>query len=216
MKTTHARLGRSAPALTVLTLLVAASMTLVSCTPGDEITVAESDVVLTMFDQTVDFGAIGTYEMPDTVNHILGDDDDDDISREYDQEILDLVAANFNARGYQRIYGGTPDVLVVVSATAITNWYMYSYYPWYGGWGWYYPYYPYYPYWGVSYAYTTGTLIVDMVDPNKPDEELDIYPNYWRGVCNGVLDDIEASKVARFTDSINQMFIQSPYLRSAD
>jgi len=68
---------------------------------------------------------------------------------------------------------------------------------------------------GVSYAYTTGTLIVDMADPNKPNEENKTYPNYWRGVVNGVLDDTESSKVRRFTDSINQLFIQSPYLQSS-
>jgi len=212
MKMTRAGLARSAPLLTVAALLVAASLTLVSCTPGDEITVQESNVVATIYDPNVDFGAIGTYQMPDTINHILDEGGTDDISRQYDQEILDLIAANLDARGYERIFAGTPDVLVVVSATTVTNWYAYSYYPWYGGWGWYYP---YYPYWGVSYAYTTGTLIVDMVDTNKPDAGNQTYPNYWRGIVNGVLDDVESSKVKRFTDSINQLFIQSPYLKSS-
>jgi hypothetical protein len=218
MKITRAGLARSAPLLTAAALLFAASMTLVSCTPGDEITVAESNVVLTIYDPSVDFGGIGTYQMPDTINHILDEGDtDDEISRKYDEDILDLIAANLNARGFQRVFVGTPDVVVFVSATAITNWYAYSYYPggwWgYGGYGWYYP---YYPYWGVSYAYTTGTLIVDMVNVNEPDAENLSYPNYWRGVVNGVLDDVESSKVRRFTDSINQLFIQSPYLQSAE
>lgn len=210
MKASYPRLARRLPLLVSLAL-AAALLTLMSCTPGSEISVQESDVALTIYDPNVDFGAIGTYEMPDTLNHILEEGGDDDISRKYDQDILDLVAANLNARGFERIYAGTPDVLVVVSATTVQNWYAYSYYPWYG-YGWYYP---YYPYWGVSYAYTTGTLIVDMVDPNKPDEVNKTYPNYWRGVVNGVLDDVESSKVRRFTDSINQLFIQSPYLKSS-
>jgi hypothetical protein len=211
MKTTRAVLARSAPLLIVSALLVAASLSLSSCTPGDEITVAESDIALTIYDPNVDFGAIGTYEMEDTVYHVLSEDDDDDVNREYDQDILDLIAANLDARGFERVYGGPRDVVVVVSATAVENWYAYSYYPWYG-YGWYYP---YYPYWGVSYAYTTGTLIVDMADPNRPNDEDKTYPNYWRGVVNGVLDDTESSKVRRFTDSINQLFIQSPYLQSS-
>jgi hypothetical protein len=219
MKATRAWLARSVP-LSMSMALAAALLTLMSCTPGSEISVQESDVVATIYDPNVDFSGIDTYQMPDTINHILEEGvTDDKVSRKYDQEILDLIAANLNARGFQRIDEGspdTPDVVVFVSATAITNWYAYSYYPggyWgYGGWGWYYP---YYPAWGVSYAYTTGTLIVDMVNVNEPDSENKTFPNYWRGVCNGVLDDVESSKVRRFTDSINQLFIQSPYLQSA-
>jgi hypothetical protein len=213
---TRARLARSTPLPVLSLLLVAASLTLFSCTPGDEISVQESDVVLTTYDPEVDFGGIYTYVMPDTINHLLEEGDDDDISRKYDRQILDLIEANLNARGYLRIEEGspgTPDVVVFVSATVIENWYAYSYYPWYGYPG-YCCYYPYYPYWGVSYAYTTGTLIVDMVDTNEIDVDTDLYPNYWRGVVSGVLDDVESSKVARFTDSINQLFIQSPYLQS--
>jgi hypothetical protein len=153
--------------------------------------------------------------MSNSIYHILDEDDPgDDISREYDDDILALIAANLDARGFQRMDENSPDssdVRVVVSATTVANWYAYSYYPWYGGWGWYYP---YYPTWGVSYAYTTGTLIVDMVNPSEADPVEQTFPNYWRGVVNGVLDDVESSKVRRFTDSINQLFIQSPYLKS--
>jgi len=188
------------------------------------VSVQESDVVATLYDPAVNFSGIETYGMPDSIQHIKENESDtDEISRKYDEDILNLIAANLDARGFQRLDESSPDspdVLVFVSATEITNWYAYSYYPgdywgWYGGypgWGWYYPYYPSY---GVSYAYTTGTLIVDMVEPDKPDTTTKTIPNLWRGVCNGVLDDVETSKVHRFTDSINQMFAQSPYLQSA-
>jgi hypothetical protein len=53
-----------------------------------------------------------------------------------------------------------------------------------------------------------------MVKPDEVDQSNDSVPLLWRGVCNGVLDDVESSKVKRFTDSINQMFEQSPYLQS--
>lgn len=210
--------ARFVPGWFVAALAVAVSFALYACTPGDEVSVQESDVVATMYNPNVDFSAIDTYAMPDTIHHLKADEDDpDEISRKYDEDILNLIAANLDARGFQRVdESGSPDVVVLVSATEITNWYAYSYYPggWWGyGWGWYYPYYPYYPTWGVSYAYTTGTLFADMVEPEGSDTT---HANYWRGVCNGVLDDVESSKVKRFTDSINQMFVQSPYLQSAD
>ena len=214
-------LPRSTPLVILLALGLAAAFFLSSCTPGSELTASESDVVITVFNQDVDFGAIKTYAMPDTIVHILNEGDEDPVSRNYDQAILDLIAANLTAVGYDRIADDSPDapdVQVLVSATAIDTWYWYSYYPgdywgWYGGypgWGWGYPPQSY----GTSYAYTTGTLFVDMVDPDQPGTPDELRPGSWRGVCNGILNDTESSKQKRFTDSINQMFEQSPYLRS--
>jgi hypothetical protein len=220
MKTNVTR-GRSVSTVVVWTLAAAAGLLLFSCTPGSELTVEESDVVVTVYDPSVDFSAITTYAMPDTVIHLLGEDEeDDDISREYDQAILDLIAANFDARGYVRIPEDSPDppdVLVLVSATTTDYWYAYSYYGYWGGWYWGYPGYgwgyPYYPYYDVDYAYTTGTLIVEMVDPSNKDEINKLIAAYWQGVCNGILSGSQTEQ--RFADSINQMFIQSPYLRSS-
>jgi len=214
-------LPRSTPLVILLALGVAAAFLLSSCTPGSELTASESDVVITVFNQDVDFGAIKTYAMPDTIIHILNEGDEDLVSRKYDQAILDLIAANLTALGYDRIADDSPDapdVQVLVSATAVDYWYWYSYYPgdywgWYGGypgWGWGYP--P--PSYGTSYANSTGTLFVDMVDPDQPGAPDELRPGCWRGVCNGILNDTESSKKKRFTDSINQMFEQSPYLRS--
>lgn len=211
--------------LVVLTMIF--SLNLTSCTPGSGVSVQESDVVATLFDPKVDFGAIKYYEMPDTIRHITEDPDKDSplLSREFDEEILALIAANFEARGYVRVDSNSPnepDVFVLVGATAIQNFALYS------GWGWY-PYWGWYPGWGccgpgwgwgyppatgVTYAFTTGTLFVDMVDPDEADEEDQTVPVYWNGTINGVLDDSKQSKRTRITDSINQMFAQSPYLES--
>lgn len=207
-------------------LSVAAAIFLFSCTPGSELTASESNVVVTAYDPNVNFGTIVTYAMPDTIIHIVDEGKEDNISREYDQAILDLLAANFNARGFTRVDEDAvepPDALVLVSVTTTDYWNYYSYYggwwDWYGGWGWwgYYPccwgYPP--PAWGVSYAYTTGTLLVDMVDPGEQDPENDLIAAYWRGVANGILSGGKTAIANRFGNSINQMFIQSPYLKSA-
>jgi hypothetical protein len=200
-------------------LATAALSGFVACTPNSGVTVQESDVVATVFDREVDFGAIGTFAMPDTVLHIEGSDSTL-LTREYDDEILSLVAANFEARGYVRVDTTSqvpPDVAVTVRAAATKVYSMYSYYPWWGwgypGWGWggccyYYP-----PSVGVSYAFSAGTVFVDMSNPNQAETDGDT-PIYWVGAVNGVLDDSAASIKNRLADSINQLFIQSPYLQS--
>jgi len=221
-------LSRRMPLIILVALGAAASLYLSSCTPGSDLTAPESDVVVTLFNHDVDFSAITTYAMPDTIVHIVVEGGSDQVSRKYDNAILDLMAANLDARGYVRIEAGSsevPDVLVLVSATSVDYWYWYSYYPgdywgwypgwsWWGGypgWGWGYP--P--PSYGTSYAYTTGTLFVNMVDPAEPDAANELIAAYWLGVCNGVLNDTTPSKQARISDSINQLFKQSPYLRSS-
>lgn len=216
------------PALLMALVILAslASLNLTSCTPGSGISAAESDVVLTRYDTTIDFGAFKTYAMPDSIFHIVEEGDTSTLSRQFDDEVIALVKANFEALGYTLVEVGNatpPDVGVYIRATDTEYWQLYSYYPgypgwggWWGGWGGWYPYYP--PYYGGGYAFTTGTVFVDMFDPDtveeNPDGEGYIFKVYWDGTINGVLDDTTSSKQQRLEDSINQMFFQSPYLES--
>lgn len=212
--------------LGLIAVTAAASLHLAACTPNSGITVQESDVVATVYDKDVNFGAIKTFAMPDTIIHMEGADSTL-LTREADEEILALVAANFEARGYERVFEGAPnppDVAVLCQATAGSYYSLYSSYPWYGwggyypgwgwggGWGWYYP-----PSWGVSYSYSLGTLIVTMGDPDEisDDPETPTVPAYWTGTINGILDDKTSSLRSRVGNAINQMFEQSPYLRSS-
>jgi hypothetical protein len=211
-------LSRRAFLLVPLGLLLIAAV-YGACTPGSEITVAESDVVLTLFDKDFNFGAVKTYAMPDSIYHFTGDPDTSGPAGKYDQDMLALIESNFEKRGYTRVADPgttTPDFSVVVAAVETETWNVYSYYPWnpwypwYPYWGWYYP-----PYYGTSYAFTLGTLIIQMGEfaENPPDDEAQ-KTAYWYAAANGVLDDTEKNLVRRFTDSINQAFDQSPYLKS--
>jgi hypothetical protein len=209
----------------LVVIAAVASLNLTSCTPGSGISAQESDVVLTRYDTEIDFGAIKTYAMPDSIFHILAEDDTSKLSRDNDAAIISLINANFEARGYELVPESNPtppDVGVILRATAVEVWQLYSYYPgypgwggWWPGWGGWYPYYP--PGVGGGYAYTTGTLFVDMFDPDSvvenPDGSFSIEA-YWQGTINGILDDTTASKNQRLADSINQLFVQSPYLES--
>ena len=196
------------------------------CYPGDgPANVQDLDVVLTVHDRDVDFDEFVTYAMPDTVLHVSGDEDDDiiDLPRTYDDMILDLVAANMAAAGYDRemdpLTNGA-DIILLVSAIGTEKTTYWGSGGWWGWWGWYpgwgYPGYPGYgpgydwvypPYFG-STTFELGTVVLTLVDPLKADEK-DI-PVIWSGAGRGLLGSSGAE--SRITSSINQMFSQSPYL----
>ena len=75
-----------------------------------------------------------------------------------------------------------------------------------GNWtGWYYPY-------PVVYSYTTNALITDMVDLTAGEEngKLKIV---WSCYIGGPASNSINYDVNRMKDSINQAFVQSPYLK---
>jgi hypothetical protein len=215
---------RTRPTILVAVIVLAAlaSLNLTSCTPDSGVSAQESDVVVTRFDTEINFGAIKTYAMPDSVYHIVEEGDTSTLSRQFDDLALDLIRSNMEDRGYELVAGDDPaqfDVVLVVRATDTQYWQVYSYYPGYPGWGWWGGWYPWYPpYYGGGYAFTTGTMFVDMFDPDKVEEDPDtgepVVEVMWSGTINGVLDDSKSSKQQRLVDSINQMFYQSPYLES--
>ena len=102
-----------------------------------------------------------------------------------------------------------PDVILAPVAYELTT---YSYWGggywdwWYGGWyGWYYPY-------PVVTSYTTGSLVVTMLDPNdvSPDDKARVT---WSFIINGLLEGTTAEFNARYTKGIDQAFTQSPYIK---
>ncbi len=68
------------------------------------------------------------------------------------------------------------ELLVQVMTTDFYTYYTYwyDYWGWYGGWNWYYPGYPWYPSYpwcpggGYYNSYSTGTLIIEMLDTDMP------------------------------------------------
>ncbi|NOX19434.1 MAG: DUF4136 domain-containing protein [Chlorobi bacterium] len=188
-----------------------------SCYTDYGLTTSDYDVVLTRYDKEADFGSFRTYALPDTVFHIVGDEEDE-ISRQFDALMLQKVASNMASRGFTRIdnpdSSNIPDAVVTISVTT-TDYTGVSYYPpyWgYPGWGWYYP--PYYPpYWGTTYSYSTGTIFIDFGDvDNVADSSLVTVE--WNATINGLLSSNASSTRARIEDSINQAFTQSPYLKT--
>jgi len=197
------------------------------CYPKDDLTYEQTDVVMTAYNDSVDFNSLSTYFMSDTV-YIL-DENDEKVPVDNQDIIIENLAANMSAAGYTRITSeeqGKPDVVLLVGAftstTTSVGWW-YPYYPgwgwggypgWgYGGWGGYYPggYYPPYP---VYTSYTTGTIIWDMANPDDYDiiKGDTVARVYWNGGVQGVLSG--KSTDARIKKGIDQAFAQSPEIKT--
>lgn len=212
-----------------ITLLSVLWMT--SCYPEGPEYVHEKDIALTHRDDSVNFADYKTFVMPDTVVFICPDGDTARIDEEVSEKILTLVKENFTARNFQLLTeeeaeAQTPDFVVTITAfgTPVFNYTTWgNYWGWYPGWSWFGwggpwgGFYPWYPWYGGSYAYyayDTGTLSIDMLDVKNADEKSKHIPVLWSGVNTGILAGSKVYICDRLERSINQCFIQSPYLKT--
>lgn len=210
--------GRASSARIIrLWLAIASLLILGACYPGDQLTIEEADVVVTIYDVDADFAAFSTYAMPDSIVHIVTENGIDDISRAFDTEILAEVESNLLQLGFTEVaLPADADVLMLVAITAREE-IGYSGYGWGGYWGWYAPYPPgwgwgWYPWYGggtTLYTYRTGTLFMQMLDPARADSSAAKVPTVWAGALNGIVDDAVEERVL---EGIDQAFAQSPYL----
>jgi hypothetical protein len=185
------------------------------CYPGGVDFAEDTDVVYTTYDQNYNFAAAGTYAMPDKIVINVEIDKGDTIYEYmkdiYADQILNRIAENMSARGYQRVdVGANPDMLLMPAAMSSTQYYYYYWYCWwYGGywpgWGWYYP-----PYYSVS-SYTTGSVVMTISDPNI-DNPINKSKLSWLAAMNGLASG--NNDVDRVLDGVDQAFEQSPYLRN--
>lgn len=211
----------------LLTFVLAAGTLATGCHPDGPTTESDFDVVATVHDDTVNFGDIGTYVMPDSVVEIVPPESVADalpFNHEHDELILDQIAAHMAAIGYTRLptydAGNPPDVVLTVRGIALRNTDVYVTYPWWGYWGWYGWPCCYGPGWGVGYPivgvaqYDVGTILVDMWDPRRVDigSEDGVIPAIWVAALRGLLDDSSADAEARIIQAVDRAFEQSPYL----
>ena len=212
-------IGRSTLGIAWLALVATA------CYPDRSVdSTSEFASVTTAIDNTADFSTITKYAMPDTVLYVPKEDKE--VPAATQAAILSQVRQNLNALGWQEVTNPSAtnpvDAYVTNIITTQLNVYYYyywwDYWYWYGGWppgwgggyGWYYP-----PTW-YTYAYTTGTLMMSIINAKTsavPGRDK-IVPVVWSGAANGILAD-QATNVAIVTAAIDQAFKQSPYLGGA-
>jgi len=214
----------------LLVLFVSAGiMMLSSCYPDDNLSAYETDIVMTGYNDSVDFTSLKTYYMSDTV-HAVRDDTSDHSLVDYNDDIINQIATNMATYGYTRVYdtlAGLPDVQIGTSAITVKN--VSVYYPYYPYWGWggywksssrgsnyYYPgYYPPGYGWGYPYytSYTTGTLLIEMANPadHQIVDNKVVVPIYWNAGVNGVLTGSDKTRILQLID---KAFELSPQIKT--
>jgi hypothetical protein len=184
------------------------------CYPHGPSYTEELDIVVTHHNPSYDFKPKNTYAMPDRIVKITGNLQQGDapvfIPDATAAQIITRIASNMESLGWTRVaLTANPDLLLTPASwetTTIVYWYDYWYW-WYGG---YYPYYPgYYPPSYSGYTYTTGTLLMNLMDPSQLGANGNPIAQ-WTGVINGVMNSVY--NASRVNPLIDKAFDQSPYL----
>lgn len=195
--------------------LMAIVLLMTQCYPEGPEYYEELDLVYSNYDAGYDFPAEHTYAIPDKImlvdDDLVNGGDPNFVKEPYGTQVLDKIKLNMAENGWTLVSKDkNPDVLLAPVGVELTTTVYYGYGGywdwWYGGWyGWYYPY-------PVTTSYSTGSLVVTMLDPNdlSPDEKMRAV---WGFVVNGVLSSGSADFANRVTKGVNQAFIQSPYLK---
>jgi hypothetical protein len=196
----------SVPVLGLFLLLLA------GCYPAGPEYTDEYDIVFTAYDDATDFKTKKFYAIPDEVVEIDGTYDPatgpDFIDPAYSALIINRIKSNMASYGYTLVADtGQADVIILPGALQVTN-VTYTY--WYDYWGYYYGYGWYYPYPTVT-TYTTGSLIMTMIDRKNlnPSNNARVV---WSGIVNGLLEGASSDFGSRINKGIDQAFRQSPYL----
>ncbi len=182
---------------TMQSVLAGSILFMAGCYPREDFTVSELDLVVTIPDQSVDFSLFQTFSLPDSVIRI-GDEDNEE--GPFDQLMLNLVRSNLESLGYVEETNplvNPADVVVFVELLIVDNYVISGGYPIWDYWGWWGGWYPgwgYGPGWGGGYpyvpvvsSYTTGTIIIDMIDPNNPNMSEEEIPIVWSAFLNGLV-----------------------------
>lgn len=188
---------------------------LFGCYPAGPEYVDELDVTYSNYDKNFDFKSLGTYSMPDKIVKITGDPTapPEYVKDIYATPMLAQIDANMQGLGWTKVTANTTEDIQLLPASWSSTTIIYGGY-WGGYYCWYYPYYCgggwYYPYTPVS-SYTTGTLVMTITDPKN--ESTDGSRRVaWTGAINGILSG--TYNFDRITKGINQIFTQSPYLKT--
>lgn len=202
----------------LIVFLIPTSIVLIQgCYPNNDISIEDSDVVLTSFNDSINFGSLSTYYMPDTVLPIVDPSDPEDYTNPYESLMLNTVASNMASYGYSRVdtTDAEPDVAVVISVLETTTVNAGWYYPYWGyGWGYWGGYYPpYYPPVPYYTSYSTGTILINMF--NRKIQGADtITTQYWSAAANGILENNTSDMQNRIETMIDQAFKQSPQIKT--
>lgn len=197
----------------------------------NELSVEETDTVLTIEDKGRDYTESRSYALTDKVidlcelagedGYISGNGGEGgsvslgecfEVSHALDDDILNAIERNMKERGFKRVdsMSDNPDLAIVVGIVARDNWY---YAP---GYYWCDPYY-YYSCWypPVNYVYNlpTSSILINMIDAQNSHESSP--KSAWFVALSGLYaTSSDLSGASRVERAVNKAFKQSPYLEA--
>lgn len=204
-----------------LTPLLLVLLVSVSCQKDPDMSdLSGNFLVYTDYDTTENFGEFETYYLPDSILLITSSKTPSYWKDEQAQLLLSTVVSNMNNYGYVRVADKESADLglqlsYIESTYYFTNysnpywWWDYPgyWYPgyWGGYWGggWYYPY-------AVTYNYTTGSMLMEMIKLDTTAKKL---PIIWDAYMSGLLYSSNRLNVQLTASAIEQAFEQSTYLQ---
>lgn len=203
------------------------AVTFIACQKEPDLNELSSDlIVYTNYDKNRNFGKYLTYAIPDSI--LLLDDKAKPTYYSADDPrtvaIVQAINSEMKTRGYIRTESTTDaDLGIQVSYVKDTNtivsyatnnpywWYGYDYYwpgsywnPYWWGWG------PSYAY-PISYTYTIGSLIIEIVALEDANAATKKIPVIWTAYMAGILSSNQMN-LNRTVAGIYQAFEQSPYI----
>ena len=190
-----------------------------SCYKDYDLETQDYDIVVTDYDSAADFPSKNFYSMPDKIRDAADPEGDPlDIPVSVKNSIFAKIEANMTALGYTKVVEpAARDVSILVGGAETDYYYYYSgCYTYYG-----YTYCYDYPYYGggyYDYAFTTGSLFIQMIDTagvSVPPPSGSVFSAIWLCAINGIEDNLSESLAQERTDArIDQAFAQSPYLKT--
>lgn len=200
--------------------VLVASLACVSCLSyPDTRERLDDDIVLTRFDSKATFGSYATFSIRPEVPLADGSESPRLVDEAAATTLVEAVARNLTARGYVRVEPTVAaDLGVEISITTEVNTqrtcYSYGYYRGYGSPYWGYSGYSYYaPYGCTTTAWTSGTVVIDLLDLRAAGTSSQINA-IWLGAVYRVLATTAPENLPRAEAGIDQAFRQSPYLRA--
>lgn len=204
--------------------ILLAVFALVSCEKDPDMDKLDNEyLVFTSHDTSAKFSNYSTYYVPDSIL-IIGDKKEPEYWKDENaMTIIKAYVAKMNAAGYTRTQmKDQADLGLQLSYVASTYFFTgyynnsawWNYYPgyWYtgywGNWGggWYYPY-------PITYSYSTGSLLADLINLKAPEGSKEKLPVIWNAYISGLLGNSGSLNVNRTVTAVNQAFTQSPYLK---
>jgi hypothetical protein len=204
---------------TVISGLVSCGAGIMSCYPGQVVSVPQLASVTTVVDSQAPLKAARTFTLLDTIALAKRTDGGLTVSHLDALTIVGRIRTELLARGWVEIKtlnGARPDVVVLTAVFVKENTGV-AYADWwndYGYWGGWPAGYGAGMQWGVpgaeiTFTYDSGTLAIAMLDLRHGDLSAKRVPLLWAAAINGVVTTGVADAAAA---GVSQAFRQSPYL----